>query len=70
MPTPAFARQKRPDIAAIVEKIEFWQDLEFIHDLMQPFCDGIHQIESDTAVLSVIYFLYKDLDVVVDNKLN
>lgn len=57
-------------IRAQVLKPQLWTDITFLHSFFEPFSKAITMLEKDSARLSDVYFIHRDLDILVRDKLS
>jgi hypothetical protein len=50
--------------AASLASGSFWVDVQYLHELWQPFADAIHKLEGDAMTLADAFWTYQDLDTV------
>lgn len=57
-------------IQMLVRDAQLWTDLTWLAPFFGGFKDGIIKLESDQALLSDVFFIYRDLDTLVRDTLS
>lgn len=61
---------KADSIQTLVRDQQLWIDLAWLSKFMGGFKDAIYKLESDQALLSDVFFIYRQLDILVKNMLS